>query len=176
MVVKGTCPDRSCIKQLRIYHARHQYSLRFTGSTNVGHEPSQGGPTLDGFGSRDLQVFAEAKPSIQLHTQVLMLFFHLISCSPKTILEYLKDLLWTYPRPLRGATCHLFLERPFVALIYHPPVAQIVIYHSQQVVWNLFAHNRLDADVPSRGIERIGYVNANQRAESLTLCQFLFLL
>ena len=28
--------------------------------------------------------------------------------------------------------------RPFVALAYHPPVAQIVIYHSQKVVWNLF--------------------------------------
>ena len=39
---------------------------------------------------------------------------------------------------------------PYVALVYHPPVAQIVIYHSQQVVWNLFPHHRLDADVPSR--------------------------
>ena len=71
MVVKGTCPDQSCIKQLRIYHARHQPSLSFPGSTNVGHDPNQGGPTLDGFGSCDLQVFAEAKPSIQLHSQVL---------------------------------------------------------------------------------------------------------
>ena len=64
VVVKGTCPGRSCITQLRIYHARHQTSLSFPGSTNVGHEQSPGGPTLDGFGSRDLQVFAEAKPSI----------------------------------------------------------------------------------------------------------------
>ena len=47
MVVKGTCPVRSCIKQLRIYDARHQPSLSFPGSTNVGHEPSQGGLTLD---------------------------------------------------------------------------------------------------------------------------------
>ena len=62
MVVKGT---------------RHQPSLSFPGSTNSGHEPSQGGPTLDGFGSRDLQVFAEAKPSIQLHTQVLNALFPL---------------------------------------------------------------------------------------------------
>ena len=69
---------------------------------------------------------------------------------------------------MRGATCHLFLERSFVALVYHPPVAQIVIYHSQQVVWNLFPHHRLDADVSSRGIERIAYVNADKRAESLT--------
>ena len=75
MVVKGTCPDRSCIKQLRIYHGRHQPSLSFPGSTNVGHEPSQGSPTLDGFGSRDLQVFAEAKSSIQLHTQVRNVLF-----------------------------------------------------------------------------------------------------
>ena len=60
-------------------------------------------------------------------------------------------------------------ERPFVALVYHPPVAQIVIYHSQQVVWNLFPHHRLDADISPRGIERIAYVNADQRAESLTL-------
>ena len=30
---------------------------------------------------------------------------------------------WTHPQPLRGATCHLFFERPFSALLYHPPVA-----------------------------------------------------
>ena len=46
-------------------------------TTNVGHEPSKGGPTLDGFGSRDLQVFAEAKPSIQLHSRVLNALFPL---------------------------------------------------------------------------------------------------
>ena len=79
---------------------------------------------------------------------------------------------WTHPRPLRGATCHLFFERPFGTLVYHPPVAQIVIYHSQQVVWNLFPHQRLDADIPPRGIERIAYVSADQRAESLTLSSF----
>ena len=45
---------RSCIKRLRIYHARHQPSLSFPRTTNVVHEPSQGRPTLDGFGSRDL--------------------------------------------------------------------------------------------------------------------------
>ena len=72
MVVKGTCPDWSCIKQLRVYHARHQPSLSFPGSTNVGHEPSQGGPRC-----RELQVFAEAKPSIQLHSQVLNAVFPL---------------------------------------------------------------------------------------------------
>ena len=60
------------------------------------------------------------------------------------------------------------------ALIYHPPVAQIVIYHSQQVVWT-FPHHRLDADVPSRGIERIAYVNTDQRAEPYAY-QFLSLL
>ena len=40
MVIKSTCLDRSCIKQLQIYHARHEPSLSFPGSTNVGHEPS----------------------------------------------------------------------------------------------------------------------------------------
>ena len=77
MVVKGTCPDRSCIKQFRIYYARHQPSLSFHGATNVGHEPSQSGSTLDGFGSRDLQVFSAAKSSIQLHNQVLNALFSL---------------------------------------------------------------------------------------------------
>ena len=91
MVVQDTCPDRSCRKQLRIYHARHQPSLGFSGATNVGHEPSQS--TLDCFGSRNMQVFAEAKPSIQLYTQVLNSLFHSISCSPSTIFGYLKDLL-----------------------------------------------------------------------------------
>ena len=61
------------------------------------------------------------------------------------------------------------LERPFVALVYHPPVAQIVIYHLQQVVWNPFPRHGLDAEVPSRGDERVAYVNADQRAESLKL-------
>ena len=91
LVVKGTCSDRTCVKQLRIYHARHQPSLGFPGATNVGHESSESGSTLDGFGSRDLQVFAEAKHSIQL--RYLMLFFHSISCSPRTIFGYWKDFL-----------------------------------------------------------------------------------
>ena len=38
-----------------------------------------------------------------------------------------------------------------------------------QLVWNLFRHHHLNADIPPRGIERIAYVNADQRAESLTL-------
>ena len=90
MVVKGTCPDRSCIKQLRVYHARHQPSLSFPGSNNVRHEPSQGGPALDGFGSRDLQVFAEAKPSIQLHSQALNALFSLDFMFPESDLRILE--------------------------------------------------------------------------------------
>ena len=89
MVVKGTCPDRSCIKQLRIYHARHRPSLSFPGATNVGHKPSQSGSTLDGFGSRDLQVFAEAKPSIQLQTQVFKALFPLNLMFPENDLRAL---------------------------------------------------------------------------------------
>ena len=38
----GTCPDRSCIKQLRVHHAHHQSSLGFPGSTNVGLLPTRG--------------------------------------------------------------------------------------------------------------------------------------
>ena len=98
MVVKGTCPNRSCIKQLRVYHARHQPSLSFPGSTNVGHEPSQGGPTLDGFGSRDLQVFAEAQPSIQLHSQVLNAL--LINTRNSFLSIVLKMTKVTLPKPL----------------------------------------------------------------------------
>ena len=59
--------------------------------------------------------------------------------------------------------------RPFIALIYHSPVVYIVIYHPQQVFWNLLLHHRLDADLPSRGIECIAHVNADHRPESLTL-------
>ena len=47
-------------------NARHQSSLCFPGSTNVVHEPGQACFTLDGLGSCDLKVFAEAKSSIQL--------------------------------------------------------------------------------------------------------------
>ena len=119
-----------------------------------------------------------------------MLFFHSISFSPRTIFVYWKDLLSVtskasvfkgpfsgicYPTNALPATdfhwfsAFLFFERPLVALVYHPPVAQIIIYHSQQVIWNFFPHHRLDAAVPPRGIKRIAYVNADQRAESLTL-------
>ena len=87
MVVKGTFLDRSCIKQLRIYHASHELSLSFTGATSVGHELSQSGAKLCGFGSHDLQVFAEAKPSIQLHTQVLNALFPLDFMFPKNDLR-----------------------------------------------------------------------------------------
>ena len=87
MVVIGTCPDRSCIKQLQIHHARRLPSLSFPGSTNDGHEPSKGGSTLDGFGSRDLQVFAEAKPSMQLHAQVLNALFLLNLMFPENDLR-----------------------------------------------------------------------------------------
>ena len=70
-------------------------------------------------------------------------------------------------QPLRGTTCHLFYERSFVALVYHSPVAQIVVYHPQQVVWNLLRHHCLDAVLRTRSIKCISYVNANQRAEPL---------
>ena len=61
MVVKGTCPDRSCVKQLRVHHARHHSYLGFPGCTNFGHEPSQSDFTLDGFGSCNLQVFTDGR-------------------------------------------------------------------------------------------------------------------
>ena len=77
MVVRSTFPDRGCIRQLRIYHARYNPSFNFPGANNVCYEPSKSGSTLDGFGSRDPQVFAEAKPLIQLHTQVLNALFSL---------------------------------------------------------------------------------------------------
>ena len=54
-----------------MHHARHQSSLCCPGSTNFGHEPSQACSILDGPGSYDLKVFAEVKPSTQLHTYVL---------------------------------------------------------------------------------------------------------
>ena len=38
---------------------------------------------------------------------------------------------------------------------------------------NALLHHRLDADIPSRGIKRIAYVNAYIRAESLTLTSSL---
>ena len=76
-LLRALYPDPSCIKQLRIYHARYLPSFSFPGTTNIGNEPSQSGSTLDGFGSRDLQVFSEAKPPIQLYTQVLNALFPL---------------------------------------------------------------------------------------------------
>ena len=207
-----------------MHHVRHQSPFRCPRSTNVGHKPSQVCSTLDGFGSCDIQVFAKAKPTIQLHPQVLDTCFPLdlmLSENDPWVLEkspvrdqqslgflrgnfqasaiqptlYLpqnfidprlqdSDVLsgahdkcvihdvpneWTHSRPLRGATCHIFFERPFVTLVYHLPFAQIVIYHSQQVVWNRFLHHRLDADIPLRGIQRIAYVNADNAQNPLRL-------
>ena len=48
-------------------------------------------------------------------------------------------------------------------------LSTIYFYHPQQVVWNLLKHHCLNAVLLSRGIERILYINADQRAESLTL-------
>ena len=96
-----------------VYHARHQPSLTFPGTTNVGREPSQSGSTLDGFGSRDLQVFAEAKPSIQLHTQVLNALF------PFNIMFFENDLRVFEGSPVReqqrlGLFRHLLSYQRFV--------------------------------------------------------------
>ena len=41
------------------------------------------------------------------------------------------------------------------------------------MIWNLFLHHLLDADLPSHGIERITYVNADQREKPLTLTLLL---
>ena len=70
MVVRGTCPNLSHIKQLRVHHAYQQSSFCFPGVTNVGHEPKQVSSTLDGFFRCDPKMFAEAEPSIQLYSQV----------------------------------------------------------------------------------------------------------
>ena len=66
MVIKSICSDWSRIKQLWMHDTRHQSSLGLPRSTNVGHEPSQVSSTLDGFDSRDLQVFAKDKISFSL--------------------------------------------------------------------------------------------------------------
>ena len=64
MVVKGTFPNVSCIKQFRVHNAYYQSSFCFPGTINVGHELSQVSFTLDGFIPCDSKVFAEAKPSV----------------------------------------------------------------------------------------------------------------
>ena len=66
---------------------------------------------------------------------------------------------WSHQRPLKGSPCYLFFERPIVACVYHPPVTQIVVYHSQQVVWNLLSRHRLDSVLPSLGIKRMYVLN-----------------
>ena len=60
-----------------MHHAHHQSSLCFPWSTNVGHVPGQACSALYGLGGCHLKVFTEAKPSIQLHPQVLDLRFPL---------------------------------------------------------------------------------------------------
>ena len=72
MVIKGTCPHQSCIQQLRVHHDRHQPFFRFSGSTNLENKPSQVRFALNGFSRCDLKVFDEAKPPIQLHSQILI--------------------------------------------------------------------------------------------------------
>ena len=71
MFAKGTCPSRSCAKQLRMHRVCHQFSFCYHGTTNVGHKPNQVSSTLDSFILCDPKVFSEAKPSTQLYSQVL---------------------------------------------------------------------------------------------------------
>ena len=71
MVFRGTCPDRSCIKQLQVHHACYLSSFCFPGTTNVGHESIQVSSTLFGFTRCDLEVVAKAKPLIQVYSQLL---------------------------------------------------------------------------------------------------------
>ena len=119
MVVKGTCTDRSCIQQLRIYHARHQPSLSFSVATNVGHEPSQSGSILDGFEIRDPQVFSEAKPSIQLHTQLLNAPFPLNCMLPENDPRVLKRSPVRYQKRLGLYRGH-FQARPIQPTLCPP--------------------------------------------------------
>ena len=127
MVVKGTCLDRSCTKQFRISHARHQPSLSFPGTTNVGHEPSQSGSTLDGFGSRDLQVFAEAKPSIQLHTQLLDALFPLNLMFPENDLRVLEGF------PVRDQQSLGFFRGHFQASAIQPTLCPLQTFIDPQL-------------------------------------------
>ena len=76
---------------------------------------------------------------------------------------------WSYLRLLKATTCHFIFEGLFLPLVYYPPVAQVVVYYPQQIVWNLLSHHHLNTVLLTRGIERIAYVNADQGAESLTL-------
>ena len=112
MVLQDISPGQICIKKLRIHHARHQSPIRFPVSTNVGHKPSQVFSTLEGFGSCDLQVFAEAKPSIQLHPQVLDVCFPLDLMYPENDPRVLKGY------PVRDEQSLSFFQGPFSGLCY----------------------------------------------------------
>ena len=106
---------------------------------------------------------------IQLHPQVLNTCFPLDLVLSENEPRVLKG------SPVRDKQSLGFLTGHFQAsgILYHPPVVQIVIYYSQQVIWNLFPHHGLDADIPPCGIERIAYVNDDQRAEFLAFMAML---
>ena len=93
-----------------------------------------------------------------------ILVFHSTSCSPRTILRYWKDLLSVTSkasvfsgaifRPLlsnQRFDCRRILlilsSRIPTSSVAHTTSAQIVIYHSQQVVWNLLPHHRTIASM-----------------------------
>ena len=82
MVVKGTCSNRSYLKQLRVHHACHQPSFFFLG-TDIGWM---------------VLFVAIRRCSLKLSLpsnctpRYLMLLLHVTSYSPSTICKYLKDL------------------------------------------------------------------------------------
>ena len=84
-----------------MHHTHHQSSLGFPRSTNVGHlRVLIGSPVRD---QQSLDLFRN-------HFQA--------SAIQPTLYP---------PQTLRAAIRHLFFERPFFALEYHPPVSQIMI-------------------------------------------------
>ena len=91
MVVKGTCPDRSCVKKHRIYHAR--LLLASLGPPMLGMSRVRTTPHWMALAV----AICRCSPKLSLRSnctpRYLMLFFHLISCSPRAIFGYWKDLL-----------------------------------------------------------------------------------
>ena len=128
------------------------------------------------------------KPSLRSNCtpRNLMLFFHSITWSPRAIFGYWKDHLFL-TSSLASSALHTTsassakammlvsagrsMRRKLSYMTFQTcgPIAQIVIHNSQRLVWNLLTHHHLDAAVPPRSIKSIAYVNADQRAESLTL-------
>ena len=151
MVVKGTCPDRSCIKQLECITLATSLFLASLVPPMLGMSQAKLAPHW--------MVLAVAicrcwpKPSLRSNCtpRYLIFVFHTPSCSPKSIFGYWKDLLSMTSKSL------VFLGAIFSPLLSN----QRFVRHKVSFMRRKSSYMTFHTRGPFRGPRGAPYVNAN---------------